>query len=147
MPLRHAIPADIPALLALERQAETAAHWSQEHYARVFGSTEPARVMLVIEESELLGFLVARPVGREWEIENIAVAEQARRKGFGSQLLAEFLDVARARGGEAVFLEVRESNRAARALYQKRAFTESGRRTRYYRAPEEDAIVYRLSFS
>src|SRR5262249_18233057 len=135
-----------PALLALERQAETAAHWSREHYESVFEGSEPARIMLVIEEGELFGFLVARPVGPEWEIENIAVVDRARRRGLGAQLLAEFLDLARTGGAEAVFLEVRESNHAARALYENRAFTQSGRRPRYYRSPEEDAILYRLSF-
>ena len=50
------------------------------------------------------------------------------------------------RGAGAVFLEVRESNRAARALYEKWAFLESGRRRGYYKDPEEDAILYRLDF-
>ena len=49
-------------------------------------------------------------------------------------------------GAAAVFLEVRESNRAARALYEKWAFLESGRRRGYYKDPEEDAILYRIDF-
>jgi ribosomal-protein-alanine N-acetyltransferase len=85
-------------------------------------------------------------VGREWEIENIAVAGPARRRGLGTRLLGELLDQARDRGADAVFLEVRESNRAARALYEKWAFLESGRRRGYYKDQEEDAIVYRLCF-
>jgi ribosomal-protein-alanine N-acetyltransferase len=100
----------------------------------------------VIEETaDLQGFLVARSLGKEWEIENIAVAGPARRRGLGTRLLGEFLDQVRAQGAEAVFLEVRESNHAARSLYEKWAFVESGRRTRYYRDPEEDAVIYRLS--
>jgi len=62
-------------------------------------------------------------------------------------LLGAFLDDARARGAAAVFLEVRESNRAARSLYENWAFVESGRRPAYYTEPQEDAIVYRLSFA
>ena len=54
--------------------------------------------------------------------------------------------MARARGAKAVFLEVRESNQAARALYEKWAFLESGRRRRYYQEPDEDAILYRIDF-
>ena len=50
------------------------------------------------------------------------------------------------RGAKAVFLEVRESNYAARALYEKWAFVESGRRRRYYQDPNEDAILYRIDF-
>ena len=64
--------------------------------------------------------------GEEWEIENIAVAGRARRRGLGTRLLGEFLDLAQSRGAEAVFLEVRESNLAARRLYEKWAFVESG---------------------
>ena len=80
----------------------------------------------------------------EWEIENIAIAGPARRRGLGTRLLGELLDLARAQGAESVFLEVRESNHAARALYEKWSFIESGRRKKYYKDPEEDAILYRL---
>jgi ribosomal-protein-alanine N-acetyltransferase len=93
------------------------------------------------------GFIVGRAIGEEWEIENIAVAEPIRSRGLGTRLLGEFLDLARGRGARAVFLEVRESNLAARRLYEKWVFIESGRRRRYYRDPEEDAISYRLDFA
>jgi len=62
-------------------------------------------------------------------------------------MLGKFLDLARNRGAEAVFLEVRESNLAARRLYEKWAFVESGVRRRYYRDPEEDAVTYRFTFT
>jgi ribosomal-protein-alanine N-acetyltransferase len=145
MKIRPATPADVPALQAIERHAATAAHWSEADYARLFAA-EPRRLALVIEEKELLGFLVARPVGDEWELENIAVTGPARRRGMGASLLGHFLDLARRQGARTVFLEVRESNRAARALYEKWAFTESDRRKTYYRDPAEDAVVYRFVF-
>ena len=75
-----------------------------------------------------------------------SVAPFARRRGLGKRLLSEFLDLARARSAEAVFLEVRESNLAARRLYEKCAFLESGRRKDYYRNPKEDSVNYRLIF-
>lgn len=129
-------------------RSATAAHWSRDEYERVFGGDAPRRVALVIEEtSGLQGFLVAHVVDSEWEIENIAIAGRARRRGLGARLLGEFLDLARSEGATSVFLEVRESNHAARALYEKWAFIESARRARYYTQPEEDAIVYRLSFT
>jgi ribosomal-protein-alanine acetyltransferase len=157
-------------MTVLEKHAATAAHWSRERYEQIFtrpeyagdcggaGGTparQPAgrrryktqRVALVIEESTVQGFLIARAVDTEWEIENIAVSSPARRRGLGARLLGEFLDLARGQNAEAVFLEVRESNHAARALYEKWAFVESGRRPRYYREPEEDAVLYRLHFA
>jgi len=56
-------------------------------------------------------------------------------------------EVARAERAEAIFLEVRESNQAARAFYERHGFQPSGRRARYYSQPNEDAITYRLNLT
>jgi len=146
MTIRPAAAADVPAMMALERHAATAAHWSAADYERIFAPSGQ-RVALVLEEREVEGFVVARGVGTEWEIENIAVAGPARRWGLGARLLVELLNRVRAAGARNVFLEVRESNRAARSLYEKWAFVESGRRKAYYRGPDEDAVLYRFTFS
>ena len=147
MHVRSATPADIPAMMELVNHSATAALWSRAQYDQVFGGEPPRRIALVIEESVgMQGFLVAHEVAGEWEIENIAIAGAARRRGLGTRLLGAFLDDVRKDGATAVFLEVRESNRAARWLYEKWAFVESGRRADYYKEPQEDAIVYRLSF-
>ena len=147
MKVRPATPADIPAMMRLSRHSATAAYWSREQYDCVFGGEAPRRVASVIEGvADVQGFLVAKVIAAEWEIENIAIVGTARRRGLGTRLLGEFLDQVRAEGATSVFLEVRESNVAARALYEKWAFTESGKRIRYYTQPEEDAIVYQLSF-
>lgn len=145
MNIRPATAADVPALMALERHAVTAAHWSEADYRRLFPPADD-RLALVLEEEEVEAFIVARGVGTEWEIENIAVAGPARRRGLGAHLLVELLDQARAAGARNIFLEVRESNRAARALYEKWAFVECGRRKCYYHQPDEDAVLYRFTF-
>jgi len=148
MLIRPATPADIPAMMRLVNHSATAAHWSRAQYDRLLSEGTPRRVALVIEEEAILqGFLVAHEVAGEWEIENIAVAGAARRRGLGTRLLGEFVKLVQAEGASAVFLEVRESNRAARLLYEKWAFEESGRRSSYYAQPQEDAIIYRLSFT
>jgi ribosomal-protein-alanine N-acetyltransferase len=145
--IRPAATADLPAMRALEKHAVTAAHWSAEHYEALFRASDPARIALIVQEERTLqGFVIARVLGAEWEIESIAIAGPARRRGLGTRLLGELLDSARAQGAAAVWLEVRESNHAARALYEKWAFLESGRRPKYYKGPEEDAILYRLGF-
>ncbi len=134
-------------MMAVEKHATTAAHWSTAQHHAVFTASGPRRLALVIEGEDVVqGFLVARSIGTEWEIENIAIAGPARRRGLGTRLLGEFLDRVRRRGAGAVFLEVRESNRAARTLYERWAFIEDGRRKRYYQNPEEDAVLYRLDF-
>ena len=130
-----------------------AAHWSTQQYETAVAGEAPSRVVLIIEEAGaeeeagVRGFIAGKGLGEEWEIENIAVAEPARRRGLGTRLLGEFLDLARSRGANMIFLEVRESNVGARRLYEKWAFVETGRRKLYYREPEEDAITYQLGFA
>jgi ribosomal-protein-alanine N-acetyltransferase len=146
--IRPAAVNDLPDMMAIEKHAATAAHWSSAQYKTLFHPSLPPRVALIIQEEACVqGFVVARVVGEEWEIENIAVAGPARKRGLGTRLLGELLDLARANGAAAVFLEVRESNRAARALYEKWSFLESSRRRHYYHDPEEDAILYRIALT
>jgi [ribosomal protein S18]-alanine N-acetyltransferase len=147
-------------MINLGRQSSTAAHWSLQQYESVFaadnlGSSE--RFILVAEDateerldvgscaaSTLVAFLVARRVDKEWELENIVVAEKFRHQSIGSGLLTEFVAHARAEHGSGIFLEVRASNQSARALYQGAGFEEKGLRKAYYETPMEDAILYRL---
>ena len=146
--IRLATPADIPDMMRLTDYSATAPRWSPYHYDQIFKHDSPNRLAMVVQDSiGVQGFLVAHGILDEWEIENIAVAGPARRRGLGSRLLVEFLDQARAKGARTLFLEVRESNHAARALYQKWSFEESGRRPRYYSEPIEDAIIYRHAFA
>ena len=145
MRVRAAIPADIPALLALDRAVPTAAHWSETDYRRLFADAS-GRGALVIEDGSVQGFIVGRDLGPEWELENIVVASSAQHRGLGTRMVTEFFKIARAGGAQAIFLEVRESNRAARALYSKLGFIESGRRKSYYQGPDEDAVLYEKLF-
>jgi ribosomal-protein-alanine N-acetyltransferase len=148
MRIRNATAADIPALRAVEAHASTAAHWREGTWDRIFDPGGLPRLALVLEEgAPVLAFVIVLCLEAEWEIENIAVTGNARRRGLGARLLGEVLDRARGAGAGAVFLEVRESNRAARALYEKWAFVQAGRRAGYYSDPPEDAILYRFSFA
>lgn len=142
--IRHAVPADIEAMMRLAKESETASHWRREDYIRIFESGNPSRIALVMEEGvKLSGFVVASHVDREWEVENVVVAAEVQKRGIGSGLLVDLFKRARSEGAESVFLEVRESNDAARALYKKSGFAEVGRRRSYYSAPVEDAVLYR----
>jgi ribosomal-protein-alanine N-acetyltransferase len=140
--LRSAELTDVPLLLAIERSSRTAAHWTRETYENIFSGEGPARLVLIAEGSEILGFLVARIIGPDWELENIVVKQDHSRRGLGSLLMSELLHRAIEKRAT-VSLEVRESNVAARALYEKVGFMRAGGRTAYYRDPEEDAICYR----
>ena len=146
--VRPASAVDVPRLVEIARHSATAAQWSQDQYVHVFAPERGQnRVALVVEDgAEVVGFIVGRLVGAECEIENVAVTGSARRRGLGSRLLGEFMDTVRSREGREIWLEVRESNLAARALYEKWAFTESGRRKGYYQGPSEDALILRYIF-
>jgi len=131
--------------MSLVTEAPTAAQWPQEHYEQAIQNSYPRRVMLVMAEQRIEAFLVGKIVADEWELENIAVAANARRQGLGSKILKEFLQIVRQENSQAIFLEVRQSNQAARNFYEKFGFEVAGCRPGYYSHPKEDAIVYRLS--
>lgn len=147
--MRHATSDDLPEIKALELETDTAAHWAEREYDALFAAEAPARVALVAAEERaedgIAGFVIARCDLDNWEIENVVVAEGKRRRGVGGELIRELLLLARERGATSVLLEVRESNLAARILYEKLGFSEIGRRSNYYREPAEDGLLLRSS--
>src|SRR5882762_6817299 len=141
--IRSAALNDVSAILAIEQQAPGAAHWTAEQYKKLVGSG----VVLVAEDAgKLCGFVCAKAVADEWEIENVVVAAEFLRRGIANELLRELIQRAAGEAASAILLEVRESNLPARRLYEKHGFREVGRRRVYYRNPVEDAILYALRF-
>ena len=148
MSIRTATAADIPHMRGLEQQADTAAHWAEREYHVLFAPEAPCRITLIADhEGRVAGFLIARADLDEWEIENVVVAQASRRLGIGSALVEELLHQAAAAKATSVLLEVRESNVAARRLYERLGFQEVGRRPGYYVLPAEDALLFKFSVS
>jgi ribosomal-protein-alanine N-acetyltransferase len=151
--VRAAVLADLPKMKEIAAHSPMAAQWSPKEYEKLFADEYPQnRRALVIERAGgVVGFIVGRQItepkaGGEWEIENIVITVPAQRGGLGSHLLREFLKLVHERTGQAIYLEVRESNLAARALYRKWTFLETGRRKNYYENPPEDALILRFIF-
>ena len=143
--LRDATAADVDAVAAIER-ASFADPWSRESFADTV--RHPRMIFRVAEAGgRVAGYLVAWLVQDEGELANLAVAPDARGRGVGAALVDELLATAASRGVVAVYLEVRESNATARALYASRGFAEVGRRKGYYRKPAEDALVLRRTIT
>jgi [ribosomal protein S18]-alanine N-acetyltransferase len=153
--IRPAILTDIPQMIALGRNSRNAAHWSAAQYeARIAAEKSPMAesLALVAEETfdaanenampAVAGFLVAHRADKEWELENILVAQNIRRQRIGSDLAKRFLEHASNQMGHRVLLEVRESNQGARAFYRKLGFEEIGRRKDYYSNPQEDCLIF-----
>lgn len=104
---------------------------------------------LVLRAShKILGFIITRSTPDEAEIINLVVDNTQRKKGYGKMLLQYVLDDAKQKQLKQIFLEVRESNKAALALYQKKGFTPVGVRKAYYPSHDgrEDGLVLRLEF-
>ncbi|HWL40219.1 MAG TPA: ribosomal protein S18-alanine N-acetyltransferase [Gemmatimonadaceae bacterium] len=141
--LRPVVESDLTAITSIER-ASFADPWTEESFRRLLDA-QPAIFLVVESEAEgaLAGYVVAFSVGEDGEILNLAVAAPFRGRGLAGQMLDAVLIELTGRGVRAAFLEVRESNDAARGLYGSRNFAEIGRRRGYYRRPVEDAIVLR----
>lgn len=140
---RAATQADVPAIVEIERTS-FGDPWSEETFRDLLRSRQA--IFLVVTEGlpeSVCGYVIAAVITDEAEVLNLAVAGQSRRRGLGGRLLDAVLGMIREQGAREVFLEVRESNAAAIALYTSRGFAALSRRARYYREPVEDALVLR----
>ena len=140
---RAATPDDIAAVLEIER-ASFGDPWSEATFRDLLRLRHA--IFLVATDGarpSVCGYVIAAVVSGEAEVLNLAVARDARRRGLGGRLLDAGLGAVSERGAREVFLEVRESNAAALALYLSRGFSALTRRARYYRNPVEDALVLR----
>ncbi len=117
--------------------------WSARDFHECVGSD--AVFLVAAAPDSVAGYVVAQDAADEAEILNLAVAPARHRGGIGRALVVRALATVGERGARRVFLEVRDSNSAARALYAALGFKEVGRRSRYYRRPVEDAIVLRAA--
>lgn len=95
---------------------------------------------------KLLAYVSFYYAAGDMDIINVAVKKGWRRKGLGGRILALVLQAAAKMGMQKASLEVRCSNLAAIALYEKLGFDCCGRRKRYYPDTGEDALIYIYDF-
>jgi [ribosomal protein S18]-alanine N-acetyltransferase len=140
---RSATQGDVPAVVAIEC-ISFGDPWSEATFRDLLRLRHA--IFLVATEGRggsVCGYVIAAVVAGEAEVLNLAVAPQWRGRGLGGRLLDAGLGIVGERGAREVFLEVRESNSAALALYTSRGFATLTRRAKYYRNPVEDALVLR----
>jgi ribosomal-protein-alanine N-acetyltransferase len=132
--------ADAAALLAaLHQVAFPADPWNDSAMARLL-AMPGAFALIAMQAAEPAGFVLARVAADEAEIVTLGVAPAHARRGIGRHLLAAAAAEAARRGAARLFLEVADTNHAARRLYTAGGFREAGRRRRYY--PDgTDAVV------
>jgi len=130
MNVRAAIAEDLTAIAEIQARSPEASQWNPASYLTY--------ECMVAIEAHVLGFIVTRQTAPgEREILNLAVDPCARRRGVARALLEAELG----RGKNQWFLEVRQSNAGAIALYQSAGFRVTGRRESYYSNPIESGVV------
>jgi [ribosomal protein S18]-alanine N-acetyltransferase len=141
---------DLLEVVEIEEQSGLSRWGWAAYYAEMQGANRD--LMLVarpskcatLESSPIAGYIVARETAGELHINNFAVRSEFRRRGIGATLINQVLNEARRRKANAAFLEVRSTNHAAQALYEKCGFRAIARRANYYSEPREDAVVMSL---
>lgn len=142
MTVLHADPAMLSAVLEIENEAFTCP-WSEKSFEEAFASENIIVYAAVDDDGCVAGFSCLMWYGEEGEILNIAVRTSARKNGIGQRLMDAMLTEGCENGVRSFYLEVRESNTAARRLYEKNGFEALGIRKRYYIKPVENAVVMR----
>ena len=118
--------------------------WSKKLLEDLLAEEHALTLAAVAGDGAVLGYVSLSWVLDEGYISNVAVAAPCRRQGIGAKLMAAAVGIARQEALSLLTLEVRVSNTAAIALYERYGFTALGRRRGFYRFPREDAYVMTL---
>lgn len=121
--------------------------WSRRMLSEHLENECAATLVAQGAEGTVLGYAGLLVVLDEGYITNVAVRPEYRRQGIASELLEVFRRFGEGNHMAFLTLEVRASNTAARALYQKHGYAEVGCRKNYYEHPKEDAIIMTLEFA
>lgn len=137
--VREAEATDLDRIRELLANIPEAAQWPDE----ALGSASRLGLLFRVAEHEgiVCGVIAFRRMADEAEILNLAVERSMRRRGIGTRLMETAAGECKVAGVKRIFLEVRQSNRAARDFYVRMGFRETGRRKNYYERPTEDALV------
>src|SRR3989442_2024291 len=133
-----------PAVAAIEREV-FADPWSANDFQECVAGG--VLFSVATDGAVVGGYVVAHHAADEGEILNLGVAPGHRRRGIGRALVQHVLGVLARCTVKVAFLEVRESNTAARRLYESLGVVGEGRRPRYYRRPVEDAVILRVTLA
>ena len=134
-------PRQIDDVLTIE-EASFTNPWSREMYLTELENSGVSYCYLAYgPDGHVVGFCSFWRVLDELHINNLAVAPESRRSGVATALLRHVLREGAALGAQKATLEVRQSNDAARLLYERFGFSIAGVRRAYYTKPVEDALV------
>ncbi|MBI4760828.1 MAG: ribosomal protein S18-alanine N-acetyltransferase [Chloroflexota bacterium] len=135
---------DLPAVVALD-QMSFSLPWPERSFRFELTDNTASRCWVAEADGEIVGMLVAWLLVDEAHIATLAVHPAYRRRGIARKLLSHALRSMAKEGAVSSFLEVRESNIAAQELYRQFGYEAVGRRKRYYKDTNEDAILMTLN--
>ena len=142
-------PQDLPGYVEQILEIENCSFPSPWGISAFEGELEKSisQLWALIADKRLVGYICFWMFDNEIQVLNLAVHPTNRRQRFGQLLLRRMIETGASKGLRSVWLEVRPSNLAARSLYSKFGFHEVGRRPRYYRETNEDALIMYLKLS
>ncbi len=129
-----------PAGLAI-LESSVLSGWNEKQIAAELQRQAGAALVAAGEGGDLWGWCCGLYSGNDAELLKITVHPERRNNGIASALLQDLELLFVGNGASQLFLEVRFSNTAARALYEKRGFQQTGRRKKYYKNPVDDALI------
>jgi len=140
--IRRMREADLPRVITIENVCFSTP-WKEATFTGLMRRTDTD---LYVAEADgvVMGYAACWTVIDQSELGNVAVSPDARGQGVGGALVDTVVERVKERGAHELFLEVRESNHVAQAIYRDRGFIVVGRRRSYYAQPTEDALVMRL---
>ncbi len=115
--------------------------WTVEQFRQSILAANSSFIVASLADGEIVALLIASQTLVEADVYLVAVAKEQQQKGVGEKMFKELIKQSLENNLETIFLEVRESNRAAYQLYSKIGFQEIGRRKNYYSQPTEDALM------
>lgn len=147
MSIRPMQISDLPKVLEIEQDLFPSDAWTEQLFLSELAEVPSSRAVNVIEiADQIIGYASLRFVGREGDVNTIAIAREFQGKGFGKLLLDWMLETAKLNGVKELFLDVRADNQAAIGLYQKEGFDQIDIRRNYY-DHKIDALVMRKKLS
>lgn len=140
--IRKAIKSDVPGVLEIEKSLFSDP-WDKQLFTDTLDSKD--KFFLVKEfNGSLAGYAIFEKVLDEGHVTNLAVAKQFQKMGIATELVGKIIDLAKDLKIREIFLEVRESNEAAKKLYSGFGFKEIAKRKAYYPKANEDALILKL---
>ncbi len=134
---------DLVSATAIEKQVYGKTAWSADQFKSEFAKSPKSAQYLAAEfEGQLIAYAGIFYVADVADIHTLTVVADHRRKGIGRELLKRLIDWARAKKAQAIMLEMRLGNDAARPLYESFGFIEISKRENYY-GPGLTAVVMR----